>query len=115
MRAIYNAVYVAIFLKFLEALITKVRVPVEHDLKVEHRDSSDNWYICCGGHYIVWEDSKEEAQLFCWNAIARCKSLATWLTIVETGEEKVLVAAEEIPGLTPDEIDAINIEIDSMD
>ncbi len=115
MNSIFNAVYVAIFLKFLEALITKIRVPVEHDLKVEHRDSSDNWYICCGGHYIVWQDSKEEAQVFCWNAIARCKSLSTWLSIVETAEEKPLVAAEEIPGLTPDEIDALNIEIDSMD
>ena len=113
MKQIFNAVYVAIFLKFLEALITKVRVPVEHDLKVEHRDQRDNWYICCGGHYLVWEESKEDAQVFCWNAIARCKSLSIWLSIVETGDEYGLVAAEEIPGLTQDEIDALNIEIDS--
>lgn len=113
MKQIFNAVYVAIFLKFLEALFTKIRVPVEHDLKVEHRDQSDNWYICCGGHYLVWEESKEDAQVFCWNAIARCKSLSIWLSIVETGDEKVLEAAECIPGLTQDEIDALNIEIDS--
>ena len=113
MKHIFNAVYVAIFLKFIEALITKIRVPVEHDLKVEHRDQSDNWYICCGGHYLVWEESKEDAQVFCWNAIARCKSLSIWLSIVETGDEYGLVAAEEIPGLTQDEIDALNIEIDS--
>jgi hypothetical protein len=53
--------------------------------------------------------------VFCWNAIARCKSLSTWLSIVETADEKALVAAEEIPGLTQDEIDALNIEIDSME
>lgn len=114
MNSIFNAVYVAIFLKFLEAIIMKIRVPVEHELKVEHLDHSDNWYICCGGHYIVWQDSKEEAQVCCWNAIARCKSLATRLTIVETAEEKPLEAAEGIPGLTQEEIDALNIEIDGM-
>ena len=75
MKQIFNAVYVAIFLKFLEALIT--------------------------------------TQVFCWNAIARCKSLSTRLSIVETADEETLVAAEEIPGLTQDEIDALNIEIDS--
>lgn len=115
MKAIGNAVYLLIFISFVRKIFDKVKSPLEHEVHIEHRDSSDNWYVMCKDRYITWFDSKEEAQVFVWNACARAKTLCDKLKIVEDGGERVLAAADEIPGLELDELIAVNQTIDEMD
>lgn len=115
MKMIFNLFYAAIFLSFARKIFDKVKAPMEHDIPVEFVDGSDNWYIFVGGFPVMWEESKESAMVFCWNAIAKRKSLATKLKIVETAEEVALIAAEDIPGLSEAEIAALNDTIDESE
>lgn len=112
MKTIYNAFYFIIFVAFLRRIVDKVKAPLEHDIRVERRDSSDCFYIMANGKAIAWEDCRESAMVFCWNACAKCKSLCVKLKIVETGEELVLVDTASIPGLSLEEIVALDDTID---
>ena len=115
MQVVFNAIYVAIFLGFMRKIFDKVKAPLEHEIPVENRDSSDDWYIMCNGKYLAWQDSREECLVFCWNACAKCKSLCTKLKIVGTDEELVLVDTASIPGLSLDEIVALDATIDEAE
>lgn len=115
LKSIFTAVYTAITLEFLKRIFNKLKSPLEHEVHIDHRDSSDNWYVMCKDRYINWFDSKEEAQVFVWNACARAKSLCTKLKIVEDGGEHCLVSADSIPGLELDELVGINQTIDEME
>ena len=115
MNTVFNAFYIALFISFARKIFNKVKAPMEHDIPVEYVDGSDNWYIFANGLPIMWEDSKESAMVFCWNAIAKRKSLAPKLKIVETAEEVALIAAEDIPGLSAAEIAALNDTIDESE
>ena len=115
LKSIYAAVYTAIVLDYIKRIFDKVKAPMEHDIPLEYLDSSDNWYVFVDGFPVMWEDSKESAMVFCWNAIAKRKSLATKLKIVETAEEVSLVASEDIPGISPAEIAALNDTIDESE
>lgn len=115
MNSIFNMFYLSLFISFVRKIFDKVKSPLEHDVHIEHRDSSDNWYVMCKDRYVAWFDSKEEAQVFVWNACARAKTLCTKLKIVEDGAERVLAAADEIPGLELGELIAVNQTIDEMD
>ena len=115
MNSIFNMFYLSLFISFVRKIVDKVKSPLEHDVHIEHRDSSDNWYVMCKDRYITWFDSKEEAQVFVWNACARAKTLCTKLKIIEDGGEHCLVSADSIPGLELDELIAVNQTIDEMD
>lgn len=115
LKTIYAAIYTAIVLDYIKRIFDKVKAPMEHDIPVEYLDSSDNWYVFVEGFPIIWEDSKESAMVFCWNAIAKRKSLATKLNILETAEEIALFSADGIPGLSPAEIAALNDTIDESE
>jgi hypothetical protein len=115
MKSIGNAVYLLIFIYFVRKIFSKVKAPLEHEIPVENRDSSDNWYIMCNGKYLAWEDSREECLVFCWNACAKCKTLSNKLKIVQDSTEYMLVAAESIPGLSLQEVVALNAQIDEME
>lgn len=115
MNPVFNAFYIALFISFARKIFNKVKAPMEHDIPVEYVDGSENWYIFANGFPIMWEDSKESAMVFCWNAIAKRKSLAPKLKIVETAEEVALIAAEDIPGLSEVEIAALNDTIDESE
>lgn len=115
MNTVFSAFYIALFISFARKIFNKVKTPMEHGIQLEYLDSSDNWYVFVDGFPVMREDSKESAMVFCWNAIAKRKSLATKLKIVETAEEVALVAAEDIPGISPAEIAALNDTIDESE
>lgn len=115
MNTVFNAFYITLFISFARKIFNKVKAPMEHEIPVEFVDGSDNWYIFAGGFPVMWEESKESAMVFCWNAIAKRKSLAAKLKIVETAEEVALIAAEDIPGLSEAEIAALNDTIDESE
>lgn len=115
LKTIYAAIYTAIVLDYVRRIFDKVKAPMEHDIPVEFVDGSENWYIFANGLPLMWEDSKESAMVFCWNAIAKRKSLAAKLKIAETAEEVALIAAEDIPGLSEVEIAALNDTIDESE
>ena len=114
MKSIFNAIYVIIFINFVRKFMDKLRVPMEHMIEVESRDNSGEYYVVVSGEYFTWEDSREDALLFCWCAIAKCRSLSKKMKIVEHSEEHVLVAAESIPLLTEAEVDALNDTVDEL-
>lgn len=115
MKTIFNAVYLLLTLSFIRKIVDKVKVSVEHEIPVKSMDDSGEHFVLVHGHYFVWEDSREAALAWCFNAIARCRSLAGKLAIEESSEEHPLVAAEGIPGLSLDEIDALNSTVEDMD
>lgn len=114
MKSIFNAVYVAIFLQFVRKIVDKVKVSVTHEIPVKHLDNSEEYYVTVNDEYFTWEDSREDAMLFCWSAIAKCRSLSNKMKVVEHSEEHVLVAAESIPFLTEAEVDALNDTVDEL-
>ena len=114
MKSIFNAIYVIIFINFVRKFMDKLRVPMEHMIEVESRDNSGEYYVVVSNEYFTWEDSREDALLFCWCAIAKCRSLSKKMKIVEHSEEHPLVAAESLRGLSLDEIAALNDTIDEL-
>lgn len=115
MNIIFNAFYIALFISFVRKIVDKVKVSVEHEIPVKSMDDSGEHFVLVNGRYFVWEESREEALAWCFNAIARCRSLAGKLSIEESSEEHPLEAAEGIQGLSLDEIDALNSTVDDMD
>ena len=115
MRTVFNAFYLTLFISFVRKIVDKVKVSVEHEIPVKSMDDSGEHFVLVKGYYFVWEESRESALVWCFNAIARCRSLAGKLSIEETAEEHPMVAAEGIPGLSLDEIDALNSTVDDMD
>jgi hypothetical protein len=115
MKAIGNAVYLLIFISFVRKIFDKVKAPFEHEIRVEHHDGQDSWYVMANGKPVVWQDCKESAMVFCWNACAKCKSLCTKLKVVGTDDELVLVDTASIPGLSLEEIVALDDTIDESE
>lgn len=115
MRAIYNAVYFLIFLTFLRKVNDKVTVPFNNSVKMEHHDSSDEFYVAVNDITIFWSSDQDEAIAFVWSAIAREASLVSKLKVIESGTEYVLQSVESIRGLTPDEELALNQTIDEFE
>ena len=115
MRTLFNAFYISLFIYFVRKIVDKVKVSVEHEIPVKSMDDSGEHFVLVNGHYFVWEESREDALAWCFNAIARCRSLAGKLSVEESAEEHPLEAAEGIPGLTLDEIDGLNSTVDDMD
>ena len=115
MKTIYNAVYLLLFLQAVRRIIDKVKVSVEHEIPVKSMDDSGNYYVTVCGHFFVWEDDRDTALAWCFNAISNCRSLANKVGIVETADEHPLEAAEGIPGLTQEEVEGLNATVDSMD
>lgn len=115
MNSIFNAFYLALFISFVRRIIDKVKVSVEHEIPVKSMDDSENYYITVCGHFFVWEDDRDSALAWCFNAISNCRSLANKVAIVETAEEHCLESAEGIPGLSQSEIEGLNATVDSMD
>lgn len=115
MKMIFNAFYLSLFISFVRRIVDKVKISVEHDIPVKSMDDSGEYFVLVNGHYFVWEESREDALAWCFNAIARCRSLSGKLSVKESAEEHPLVAAEGIPGLSLDEIDALNSTVDDMD
>ena len=114
MKTIFNAVYVAIFLQFVRKIVDKVKVSVTHDIPVKHLDNSEEFYVTVNDEYFTWEESREDAMMFCWSAIAKCSTLSGKMKIVEHSEEHVLVAAESIRHLSLDEVIALNDTVDEL-
>lgn len=115
MNSIFNAVYLSLFLSFIRKIVDKVKVSVEHEIPVKTTDDSGEYFVLVHGHYFVWEDCREDALAWCFNAITRCRSLAGKLSIEENCEEHPLESADCIPGLSLDEIEALNDTVDIMD
>lgn len=115
LKSIFTAVYTAIILEFIKRIFDKVKVSVEHEIPVKSVDDSGEHFVLVNGHYFVWEESREDALAWCFNAITRCRSLAGKLSVEESAEEHCLEAAEGIPGLSLDEIDSLNSTVDNMD
>ena len=115
MKTLFNAFYISLFIYFVRKIVDKVKVSVEHEVPVKSVDDSGEHFVLVNGHYFVWEESREDALAWCFNAIARCRSLAGKLSVEESADDHCLEAAEGIPGLSLDEIDALNDTVDSMD
>lgn len=115
MNSIFNAFYASIFLYFVRRIVDKVKVSVEYEIPVKTTDDSGEYFVLVHGHYFVWEDCREDALAWCFNAITRCRSLAGKLSIEENCEEHLLESADSIPGLTQDEVEGLNATVDSMD
>lgn len=115
MKIIFNAFYISLFISFVRKIVDKVKISVEHEIPVKSMDASGNYYVTVCGHFFVWEDDRDAALAWCFNAISNCRSLANKVGIVETDEEHVLEAAEGIPGLTQEEVDGLNSTVDDMD
>ena len=115
MKTLFNAFYISLFIYFVRKIVDKVKVSVEHEIPVKSVDDSGEHFVLVNGHYFVWEESREDALAWCFNAITRCRSLAGKLSVEESAEEHCLESAEGIPGLTLDEMEALNDTVDSMD
>ena len=115
MNSIFNAFYLSLFISFARKIVDKVMVSIEHEIPVKSMDDSENYYVTVCGHFFVWEDDRDAALAWCFNAISNCRSLANKVGIVETAEEHCLEAAESIPGLTQEEVEGLNATVDSMD
>lgn len=115
MRTLFNAFYLSLFIYFVRKIVDKVIVSVEHEVPVKSMDDSENYYVTVCGHFLVWEDDRDAALAWCFNAISNCRSLSNKVGIVETAEDHCLEAAEGIPGLTQEEVEGLNATIDGMD
>lgn len=115
LKSIFTAVYTAIILEFAKRIFNKLKAPLEHEIRVEHHDGQDSWYVMANGKPVVWQDCKESAMVFCWNACAKCKSLCAKLKVVGTDDELVLVDTASIPGLSLEEIVALDDTIDEAE
>lgn len=114
MKLIYNAVYFIIFLSFVRKITDKVTVQFTNSVKMEHHDSSDEFYVAANGITIFWTSDQDEAISFVWSAVAREASLVSKLKVIESASEYVLQAVESISGLTPEEELALNQTIDEF-
>lgn len=115
LNSIFRAVYTAIIIEFVKKILDKVKSPLENEIPVEHRDSSDSWFVLANGMPVIWQDCRESAMVFCWNACAKCKTLCPKLKIVETGEELTLVDTVSIKGLSLEEMAALDFTIDEAE
>ena len=115
MNSIYNAVYFIIFLSFVRKITDKVKVPFTTNIKMEHHDSSDEFYVAVNDITVFWTSDQDEAIAFVWSAIARETSLVSKLKVIESGTEYVLKSVESICGLTLDEVLALNQTIDEFE
>lgn len=115
MRAIYNAFYLSLFIAYLRRILNKVTVPFTTNVKIEHHDSSDEFYVAANDITIFWTSDKAEAVAFVWEAIGLEASLVSKMKVIESGSEYVLQAAEGIRGLTPEEVTALNQTIDEFE
>lgn len=115
MKSIYNAVYFLICLIFLRKITDKVKVPFTTNVKIEHHDSSDEFYVAVNEITIFWTSEKDEAVAFVWEAIGREASLVSKLKVIESAGDYVLQAVESIRGLTPEEELALNQTIDEFE
>ena len=113
MNMIFNAVYLAIFISFVHKVINKLMIPMEVSIRKETRKHTDEYYVCVCGKPVFWSEDPDEANAFCFACITRARSLADMIGIVEN-DEMPLVAVETIPGLSEEEIDAINMTIDDF-
>lgn len=114
MKLIYEAVYLIIFLQFLRQIFFKIKVPSTIHLNLDHHDGSGEFYIMVNGVAFYWSDDQDEAEAFYYSAIARCRSLAEKLRILETGLEMVLQDSCSIKGLNLDEIIALDRTVDEF-
>lgn len=115
MNSIYNAVYFLIFLTFLRKINDRVTVPFTTNIKMEHHDSSDEFYVAVNDITIFWSSDQDEAIAFVWSAIAREASLVSQMKVIESGTEYVLQSVESIRGLTPEQELALNQTIDEFE
>ena len=115
MSLIYHAIYVAIFLGFIRKVVDKVRVPFMIDLKVEHNDDSDEFYVLVNDIAFYWTSDLDDAKMFIYSACSRCRSLCDKLKIVETSVEFALMSSESIPGLTIEERSGLDQTVDEFE
>ena len=115
MKSIYNAVYFIIFLAFVRKITDKIKVPFTTNIKMEHHDSSDEFYVAVNDITIFWSSDQDEATAFVWSAIARETSLVSKLKVIESGTEYVLQSVESVRGLTPEQELALNQTIDEFE
>lgn len=114
MKTVFNAFYIALFISFARKIFSKVMVSIEHEIPVKSTDDSGEYYVLVNGQHFVWEESRGDALSWCFNAITRCRSLSGKLSLEENCGEFPLFSAEGIPGLSPDEIYALNSTVDEM-
>lgn len=115
MKIVANAVYLLIFLQFLRKLFLKCSIPFTVDPVVEHLDDSDEYFVLVNNMPFFWCGSIGEAREFIWHACSMSKSLANKFKIQEYGKEYVLFGAEDIPGLTEEEILSLNMSVDALE
>jgi len=115
MNSIYNALYFIIFLAFVRKITDKIKVPFTTNVKIEHHDSSDEFYVAVNDITIFWTSDKNAAVAFVWEAIGLEASLVSKLKVIESGTDYVLQSVESIRGLTPEEELALNQTIDEFE
>lgn len=115
MKMIFNLFYLSLFISFVRKIVDKVKVPFTTNIKMEHHDSSDEFYVAVNDITVFWSSDQDEATAFVWSAIAREASLVSKLKVIESGSEYVLQAVESIHGLTPEEELALNQTIDEFE
>lgn len=114
MKTIFNAVYVAIFLAFARRIIDKVQVAFNVDIKLDHDDNSDEYFVFVDDTPIFWQGDLDEARAFVYSACARCPSVGRKLRIVESEKPYVLQSVESVR-LSEEETAALNATIDEME
>lgn len=115
MKAIFNLVYISIFLAFVRRIVEKTRIPFELGIRVERRNpDTDNYYVFVVDSPVYWTDEIGEAHQFIYSACFRCRELGKHLRIVQTDEDLVLKSAES--SMISDEmVDALNETIDELE
>lgn len=114
MRMIFNAVYIAIFLSFLRKILGKVQVAFNVDIKLDHDDDSDEYFVFVEDTPIFWQGDLDEARAFVYSACARCPSVGRKLRIVES-EKPYVLQSVECARLSEEETAALNATIDEME
>ena len=112
MKWIYDAVYLAIFLQFARNLIEKIRAPLSFNIPIEHQANSNEYFVMVNDRAFFWSDDIDEVMKFIYSAEGMCRTLQEKLKILESDLELPLQDATWIPGLSQDEIVALNSTVE---
>lgn len=116
MNSIFNAFYLAIFIRFLRELVGKISLPLEYSVRTESRNHTDEFYVMVLENPVYWTDDKNDALDFVYHALRRCRTLHEKLSIVEDRDLPLVdIDIMEGKGLSHDEVIAIDDTIDELD
>lgn len=115
MTAIYNAIYVAIFLAYARKILDKCTVAFNLTVHVENRNSeADEYFIFVNDNPFYWSNDPDEVKAFYYTACSRAPSLAGKMKIVQDDKEYALRSSDSC-GVTPEEAYALDRTVDEFE